>query len=252
MAPRTLVRLRRVGRPTPDAMTLTEHIGELRTRVLVAATAVLLGGIACFFLYQPILSFLQHPYCQVAGPRHCAFYVSTPLQGLGIRMKIATYGGIFVASPIILWELWRFVTPGLEHNEKRYIAPFVAVSFALFAFGVALAYIIFPHALSWLGGIGGPSLHEIYSPNSYLGLILALMAMFGISFEFPLVLVGLEMIGLVQPQSLARGRRWAFVLIVAGAAIFVPSGDPFSMLALAVPLYVFYEVAIVAGRILTR
>jgi len=252
MAPRMLVRLRRSGRPTPDAMTLTEHIGELRNRVLIAASAVLVAGIVAFFLYQPILNFLQHPYCQVTGPRRCAFYVTTPLQGLSIRMKIATYGGLFLGSPVVFWELWRFVTPGLEDREKRYIAPFVAVSFALFAFGVALAYIIFPHALSWLGSIGGPSLHAIYSPTSYLGLILALMAMFGLCFEFPLVLVGLELIGLVKPQSLAKGRRWAFVLIVAGAAIFVPSGDPFSMLALAVPLYVFYEVAIVAGRLLTR
>lgn len=252
MAPRVLVRLRRENRPNPDAMTLAEHIGELRTRVLISATAVLIGGVVAFFSYQSILTFLQHPYCQVAGAHHCAFYVTTPLQGLSIRMKVATYGGIFLASPVVFWEMWRFVTPGLEPKEKRYLAPFVVSSFLLFAFGVALAYVIFPHALSWLASIGGPSLREIYSPTSYLGLILALMALFGISFEFPLVLVGLELLGLVRPQTLAKGRRWAFVLIVAAAAIFVPSGDPFSMLAMAVPLYVFYEVAIVAGRILAR
>jgi sec-independent protein translocase protein TatC len=233
-------------------MTLGEHIAELRNRVLVAAAAVLVAGTVAFIVYDPILHFLQHPYCQAAGPKHCVFYVTAPLQGLSIRMEVATYGGLFLASPVVFWEMWRFITPGLERNERRVVLPFVAASAALFLFGVVLAYVIFPHALQFLDTIGGPSLRQIYSPTSYLSLMLALMALFGIAFEFPLVLVGLELVGLVRPETLAHGRRWAFVLIVAGAAIFTPSGDPFSMLALAVPLYVFYEVAIVVGRILAR
>jgi sec-independent protein translocase protein TatC len=252
MAPRLLVRLRRSGRPTPDAMTLGEHIAELRNRVLVAAVAVVVAGVAAFVVYDPILRFLQHPYCQVAGPRHCTFYITAPLQGLSIRMEVATYGGLFLASPVIFWELWRFITPGLERNERRVVVPFAAASAALFLFGVVLAYVIFPHALQFLDTIGGPTLRQIYSPTSYLGLLLALMALFGVAFEFPLALVALELVGLVQPSTLAHGRRWAFVLIVAGAAIFTPSGDPFSMLALAIPLYVFYELAIVVGRLVTR
>jgi sec-independent protein translocase protein TatC len=252
VASQVLTKLRRSGRPEPDAMTLVEHIEELRNRVVVAAVATLAAGVAAFFLYQPILSFLQHPYCQVAGPRHCAFYVTTPLQGLSIRMKIATYGGVFMASPVILWELWRFITPGLLPKERHYVVPFALASIALFLFGVVLAYVIFPHALAWLGSIGGPSLRQIYSPTAYLRLILALMVLFGLAFEFPLLLLGLQLVGLVDPKTLARGRRWAFVLIVAGAAIFTPSGDPFSMLALAVPLYVFYEVSVALGRLLTR
>ena len=233
-------------------MTLVEHVTELRNRVLVAVAAVLLAGIVVFALYEPIFRFLQHQYCATVGPHRCGFYVTAPLQGLAIRMQVATYGGLFAASPVVLWELWRFITPGLERKEKRYIVPFVGVSAALFLFGVALAYLVFPHALQFLDTIGGPSLRQIYSPTSYLSLMLALMAMFGLAFEFPLVLVALELVGLVKPATLAHGRRWAFVAIVAGAAIFTPSGDPFSMLALAVPLYVFYELAIVAGRLLTR
>lgn len=250
MAPRLLVRMRRSGRPSPEAMTIGEHLAELRTRVLVAATAVVVAGIVAFVVYNSIFHFLQHPYCDVVGPRRCGFYITAPLQGLSIRMEVATYGGLFIASPVVLWELWRFITPGLERNERRYIVPFVGVSVALFLFGVVLAYVIFPHALQWLGSIGGPSLRQIYSPTSYLSLMLALMALFGLAFEFPVVLVGLELVGLVRPQTLSHGRRWAFVLIVAAAAIFTPTGDPFSMLALAVPLYVFYELAIVAGRLL--
>ena len=157
-----------------------------------------------------------------------------------------------LASPVILSELWRFVTPGLHDGEKRYVVPFVAVSLLLFSCGVALAYATFPHALRFLGAVGGPTLHQLYGPNQYLGLILALMAVFGVTFEFPVVLVGLELVGVLSPAALARHRRWAIVGIVVVAAVITPSGDPFSMLALAVPLYVFYELAIIVGRVARR
>ena len=127
-----------------------------------------------------------------------------------------------------------------------------SASITLFAAGAILAYYIFPHALQFLGKIGGPSLHQIYSPSNYLGLIVALMAVFGITFEFPVVLVSLELVGVLKPAKLASWRRWAIVLITAFAAIITPSGDPFSMLALALPLYVFYEVSILLGRLLLR
>jgi sec-independent protein translocase protein TatC len=153
---------------------------------------------------------------------------------------------------VILWEAWRFVTPGLRRNERRYAVAFVTASVTLFAAGAVLAYVIFPHALQFLGKIGGPSLRQIYSPSSYIGLILALMAVFGITFEFPVVLVSLELAGVLKPAKLASWRRWAIVLLTAFSAIITPSGDPFSMLALAIPLYIFYEVSIIIGRILLR
>jgi sec-independent protein translocase protein TatC len=172
--------------------------------------------------------------------------------GLTLRIQVATYGGLFLASPVMLWEAWRFVTPGLRRNEKRYAVSFVTASVALFAAGAVLAYYIFPRALSFLGKIGGPSLHQIYSPQNYLGLILALMAVFGITFEFPVVLVSLELAGVLKPAKLASWRRWAIVGLTAFAAIITPSGDPFSMLALAIPLYLFYEVSIIIGKVLLR
>ena len=130
--------------------------------------------------------------------------------------------------------------------------PFVAASLVLFAAGAWLAVVSLPHALRFLGSVGGPTLQQIYDPNKYVGLVTALMAVFGITFEFPVVLVALELVGVVSPSKLASWRRWAMVLIVTGAAVITPSGDPFSMLALAVPLYVFYEVSIVIGKLLSR
>jgi len=242
----------RAGRPSPDAMTLGEHLAELRRRIVVCLVTFAVTGTVAWLVYHHFLHFLQEPYCQVAGARHCQLYITSPLDGLALRLKLATYGGLFLASPVILWELWRFITPGLRRNEKRYAIPFIVASITLFCCGAVLAYYTFPHALKFLQSIGGPSLRQIYDPNSYIGLIVALMVVFGLTFEFPVILVSLELAGVLTPAKLSSWRRWAIVLITVFAAVITPSGDPFSMLALAVPLYVFYEVSIVIGRVLRR
>jgi sec-independent protein translocase protein TatC len=148
----------------PGSMTLAEHLTEHRRRVLVCAVAFVVTGTVAFLLYPWILSFLKHPYCSVA-PAHCQFYITGPLDGLALRVKIAAYGGLFLASPVLLWELWRFITPGLHSTEKRFAIPFVVGSIALFTLGCAVAFLTFPHALKWLDSIGGPSLNEIYDPT---------------------------------------------------------------------------------------
>lgn len=238
-------------RPSPDSMTLVEHLTELRRRVLICAAAFLILGTVAFIVYPSILSFLQHPYCEIS-PRRCGFYITAPLDGLSLRVQIAAYGGLFFSSPILLWELWRFVTPGLKKNEKKYAVPFLLVSLFLFALGCLVAYVTFPHALRWLGSIGGPTLTEILNPSKYIGLLLLLMAVFGITFEFPVLLVSLEIAGVLTPKQLSSWRRWAIVLIVVVAGVITPSSDPFSMIALAIPLYLFYELSIVIGKIITR
>jgi sec-independent protein translocase protein TatC len=243
---------KKAPRPTPDAMTLVEHIGELRRRLIISVAVLVVTATVGFVIYPQIFDFLKNPYCHVAGAKHCALYVNGPLVGLTLRIKIASYGGLFMASPVILWEIWRFITPGLRKNERRYAVAFVTASVTLFAAGAVLAYYTFPHALQFLGKIGGPSLRQIYSPENYIGLILALMAVFGLTFEFPVILVSLELVGILKPAKLASWRRWAIVVIVAFAAIITPSGDPFSMMALAVPLYFFYEVSIIIGKVLLR
>jgi sec-independent protein translocase protein TatC len=131
-------------------MTLVEHIGELRRRLLVTVTVLVVTATVAFVVYPHILNFLKEPYCRVVGPKHCLLYVTGPLDGLALRIKIATYGGLFLASPVILWEIWRFITPGLRRNEKRYAVPFIVASITLFAAGAVLAYYTFPHALLFL------------------------------------------------------------------------------------------------------
>jgi sec-independent protein translocase protein TatC len=259
---------KRKDRPSPDNMTLGEHLGELRRRVIICVIAFVVAATVAVVAYQPILNFLLRPLCNVyaSTPHHpgsgngsllvnrfgCSLYVTSPLDGLTLRVKIAIFGGLVLASPVILLEMWRFVTPGLKASERRYAIPFVASAFVLFLAGAATAYLTLPHALGWLKSVGGPSLNAIYDPIPYLGLILLMMTLFGLTFLFPVVLVSLELARVVTPARLLHAWRWAVIIIVVVAAVFTPSSDPFSMFALAVPLIAFYFISIGIGKLLGR
>src|SRR5690242_20438782 len=116
-------------------MTLVEHLTELRTRLFISCLAIAVGAVIAFLLYNRILDFLVHPYCEIRKGK-CQLFVQSPLDGIATRLKIAGYGGLMIASPVVLWELWRFITPGLHKQEKRYAIPFIASSTFLFFFGV--------------------------------------------------------------------------------------------------------------------
>ena len=124
-----------------------------------------------------------------------------PLDAFVVRLNITGYGGLVLASPVILFELWRFVTPGLKANEKRYAIPFALSTVALFLFGAFIAWLTFPHALGFLHAVGGSNINDLFTPSKYLGLIIALMTIFGASFEFPVVLVALEIAGVLTPAE---------------------------------------------------
>jgi sec-independent protein translocase protein TatC len=256
-------------KPSPDNMTLGEHLGELRYRLVICVVAFILAAVVCVVLYEPILHFLIKPLCSVdsaaarkgrktvsslltPGNGTCNLYVTSPLDGLSLRVKISVFGGLVFASPVILFQLWRFVTPGLQARERKYAVPFVSAAFVLFLLGAATAYVTLPHALGFLRSVGGSSLQEIYDPIPYLGLILLMMALFGLTFQFPVILVSLELARVVTPARLLRSWRWAVIIIVVVAGVFTPSSDPFSMLALALPLVFFYFVSIGIGKLAGR
>jgi sec-independent protein translocase protein TatC len=235
----------------PAQMTLFEHLAELRNRLFKSVLAVVLGGAVCWLFYNQILDFLVQPYCQAAAG-DCTLYVTDPLEGFRTRLQISGYGGIFLAMPVILWQVWRFITPGLHNHEKRYAVPFVASAVTLFSMGAALAFWTLPKALDFLISIGGGDLQEIYSPAKYLSLITYMMLAFGLGFEFPILLVFLQMVGIVSPEKLARSRRWAIVIIFVLVAVLTPSGDPYSQFVLSIPMVIFYEISILIGRALRR
>src|ERR1700722_15742018 len=239
------------ARPGPDAMTLFEHLAELRRRIITCAIAFAVAAILGYVEYNRVLSFLRHPLCRVQ-PHNCNLYVTGPLEGFGVHLDVAGYIGLVLASPVILFQLWRFVTPGLKASEKRYAIPFVFATLALFAAGVTIAWLTFPHALGFLRSASGSGIQEILSPQKYLNLVLALMALFGLTFEFPVVLVGLELAGVISTRQLRRFRRGAIIIIVIASGVLPPSSDPFSMLAMAIPMLIFYELSIIIGRLMKR
>lgn len=233
-----------------EPMTLVAHLAELRTRIIIALVAVAAGAIVGFLVYNRVLDVLQEPYCKVS--ERCTFVVTDPLEGFSIRLKVASYVGFLIASPIVLWQVWRFVTPGLYPREKKYAVPFVASSVLLFLLGAGLAILTFPQALKFLVSVGGDSIEPFYTPGKYLSLILFMMLAFGIGFEFPVLLVFLEVAGILRWQQLAGWWRYAIILIFVVDAVITPSQDPVSLLALGIPMCVLYAVAILIGRIVQR
>jgi sec-independent protein translocase protein TatC len=238
-------------------MPLMEHLRELRSRIVKVAIALAIGMLLGFLLYNRIFDILIEPYKHVAettgGSLTGGDLIATdPLEGFAVRLKISLYAGIFFAMPVILWQLWRFITPGLYAHEKKYAIPFVVSALFLFALGAGLAFWTLPQALNWLQSIAGDNIVSAYAPGKYFTLITYMMLAFGVGFEFPIVLVFLQMVGVLNPRMLARVRRYAWVGITVLVAIITPSGDPISMLALSLPMILFYEIAIVVGRLIER
>ena len=229
-------------------MTIWEHIGELRTRLLRVIIAVVVGAVAGWFLYPYVLNFLQHPFCQVQPT--CQFIATEPLQAFGLRIKMSAYIGIAVAMPVILWQVWRFVTPGLYAHEKKYAIPFMVSALTLFAMGASVAYFSLNPTLEFLTSIGGSDITPFYTAESYVTLIVWMMLAFGVGFEFPVILVALQLTNVLTPRRLMQWWRMAIVLIAIIAAVITPSGDPISMIALAVPMLVLYFLSAGVGAIL--
>jgi sec-independent protein translocase protein TatC len=231
-------------------MSFLEHLEELRVRLIVSLGALLGGFCLALFFIENIVDFVYKPLAgALAGGK---FIYTEPMEGFMLRMKIAALAGLFVALPIILWQVWRFVAPGLYENEKRYAVPFVASALALFACGAGLAYWTLPQALEFLIAVGGEDLVQFFSPGRYLSLVTFMMIAFGIGFQFPLVVTAAQLVGLVTNQKLRSIRRYVLVGIVLVVAIVTPSADPYSLLMLAVPMYVSYELALIVGRFAGR
>ena len=238
--------------PGLDRMTLVEHLGELRSRLVKAAFALAIGAAIGFAVSNRALSFLVDPYCRAQEGRECKLVVIDPLEGFGTRIKLALFIGVVLAAPVILWQVWRFVTPGLHKNEKRYAVPFIASSILLFVAGAAVAVTTFPKALDFLIAVGGPDLVPLFSPSKYLRLYMLVVVAFGISFEFPILLTFLQLAKILKSSQLRKWRRGAIVSIFVFAAVITPSQDPITLLAMAGPMYLFYEVSILLGKLFKR
>ncbi|MBI4936191.1 MAG: twin-arginine translocase subunit TatC [Actinobacteria bacterium] len=241
---------------SPDeTMTLTEHLAELRTRIIRSLLAIVLGTVVLLASYDQVLDFLQAPYrklCDQNRQLTCELQFIGPLEGFTTRLTICTYGGIIIALPVIMWQLWRFIVPALHAKEKKYAIPFVLSSVGLFALGAVVAYLTLTPALGFLISWAGNDVQANFLVSKYVSFVGVMVAAFGITFEFPVLLVFLQLVGVLTPQTLVKQWRIATVVIFVIAAIITPSGDPYSMLALAIPMVIFYAISILIGLIFQK
>jgi sec-independent protein translocase protein TatC len=245
-------------------MSLAEHLRELRGRLLKSVLAVAVGGGVSFAFFDPIWKILQGPYCEVHQKHGLA--LAQPVKGCGAgplvftsvfdpilwHFKVALIAGLVLASPIWLYQLWAFVTPGLQRKERRYSLAFVGAAVPLFLAGATIAYLVMSTGLQVLLNFAPRNTVSLISIDHYLSYALAMLLIFGASFDIPLLMVMLNQVGIVSYKRLKKNRRVSIFLSFVFAAVATPSGDPFTMLALAVPLVVLLEVATQIARIHDR
>ncbi len=247
----------RVEDEVEDTQSLTEHLAELRTRIIRAALAVLIGMVVIIAFYDQVLEFLKQPYVDLCNAKDAGFcdpevFITSPTEGLSTRIRVGMYGGIIAALPVILWQIWRFVVPALHAKEKKYAVPFVLSSVVLFCSGGTLAYITVGRALDFLIGWAGEDVNEIFTVSSYISLIGLMIFAFGIGFLLPVLFVFLQLVNVVTPRTLLKSWRYATIGMFVIAAVITPSGDPVTLMMLALPMLFLYFVAILIGWLVLR
>jgi len=241
-----------VGRRRGE-MPLSAHLREFRSRFVRAAIAVGIGTAIGYAVFPASVEFLLRPYCSaIAAVDGCDLIVLGPLDPFLVRVRAAVVAGIVVGGPVMLYQLWRFITPGLTRRERRYALPFVLASQLMFAAGIAFATYAIPRGLSILLALGGDSIRPLLGAREYLAFLLTMGIAFGIVFELPLVLVFLSLAGVITADGMRRFRRYAIVGNVAAAAIITPTVDAVSLMLVAGPMMLFYELAIMVAWVIER
>jgi len=231
-------------------MPMMSHLAEFRNRLIKAALAVVVGTVLAFVVNEQLLDFLIRPF-RVAVPGGSLAYFR-PTEAFSTVMRVSLFGGLILASPIILYQIWRFIVPALTPREKRWSYPLIVVFVTLFILGCAVGYLALERGLVFLLEFGGDALEPVIGAEDYLRFATRFILAFGIAFEFPVFLFSAAAFGIVSSRMLGSNRRWAVIIILVFAAFITPSGDPLTLLMLAVPLYIFYELTILAIKVFLR
>lgn len=230
-----------------ERLPLSAHLAELRRRLLVCLAAVGALSALSYPFSERIFSLLARPLRQALPPGGEVIFLA-PTEPFLTYLKLSAFSGLFLGAPVILWQAWRFVVPGLYEHERRHLAPFLTAASALFVAGVSFAYfVVFPLCFRLLLRWGYPEVRPMPSMGRYLDFAAKLLLAMGAAFELPVFVFFLAKLGLVNARQLARWRRWAVVLIFVGAAMFTPP-DVISQLLMAGPLLVLYEISVLVAR----
>ncbi|MCP3988790.1 MAG: twin-arginine translocase subunit TatC [Actinomycetia bacterium] len=240
--------------PQEGEMSLLGHLSELRTRLIRSVIAIVVGTIIVYIFNKRIFGFLEKPYCdqQEALGNECEFIIRSPTESFSVVLAISGYGGLLLALPVVLYQLGKFVMPGLYPSERKVLFPFFGASIVLLFLGLASGYLLMPKTLSVLTSFGSDNFVDFFSPREYIGLFVKMLLAFGLAAELPLILIFLQLVGIVSTATLRKNRRIAVVAVVILAAIVTPTGDPFTLGVLAIPMYLFYELAVIVGGRMTK
>ena len=226
-----------------SVMSLVDHLAELRRRLAISLVAVAIGSVVGFYVAPQLITFLKAP-----------LHLDKPLvyTGLGdaffINLKLAIVVGIVLAMPVLVWQLWAFISPGLTREERRMARPWAPLAIAFFVIGVVVAYVILPFAATFLLSFSSPDLQPLITASEYFGFVTTLFLAFGLVMEYPIVLVLLAKVGIITSARLRRSRRYVILAIAIISAVVTPGGDPISPTVLGVTMYVLYEFSILLIR----
>jgi sec-independent protein translocase protein TatC len=238
-----------MARSVDDRMPFMEHLGELRVRIVRSLYGVLAGAAIALPFSQWIVDWLARPVTRLGYE----LVFTAPAEAFWVQMKVGLFGGLFLSAPVILWQVWAFIAPGLHHHEKKYAAPFVIIGSLMFLAGGAFAlFVVTPYALTFLLGYARPGLKPMITIQNHIDFLLKFTLAFGIVFELPLALTLLARMGVVTARTLARHRKYAVLGAFVVSAVLTPTPDAFNQALMAGPLIVLYEVGIVSARLFGR
>ena len=234
-------------------LTLRDHLIELRKRLKWAVIWLMVGFCASYYWSQQIFHFMMKPVFAALPEGEKALHFSSSVEPFIIYLKVGLYAGLFVASPFIFWQIWMFVAPGLYRRERRKVAPFVIAATFFFIAGAVFCYVvILPPAFQFLINTAGPDIKPVLMMDEQLGLVMMMVLAFGIIFELPMILTLLSMMGVVDHKFLSKYRRHAIVVNVIIAAFVTPTGDPFNLALMALPMMVCYELGVLGAWIFRK
>ncbi len=235
--------------PEDGVMSLADHLRELRYRLIVSMIAILLGMILCLFFYEQLLTLLLQPYnsaveqLKISNPRlDVQAVLNDLLAPFMLMLKVSALGGLILSSPVWIYQAWAYIVPALLAKEKRYALTFVAAAVPLFLLGVVIAYWVLPQGIVVMMGFTpeGADITNLFELNNFLNFLVQMMLVFGLGFLMPVFVVGANLMGLVTAEQLKKARVYVvFGSFVFGAAA-TPGGDPFSMIALAIPMSLLF------------
>ena len=233
---------------TEATMSLLEHLEELRRRLIIIIAVIVVAAIAGFLLSKPAIDILRAP---LPSAYEKLYFLSVG-GAFAAQLKVGVFLGIAIAMPVILFEVWRFITPGLTTRERRIVWPLLLAALLLFALGMLVGYIIIPFALTFLLSFAEPGLQPLLTINEYLGFVTTMMLAFGLVMEFPIVLLALARVGILSYSKVARQRRFVILGIVIFAVVVTPGGDPFSPSILSAVMYLLFEASLFVMRFVRR